>query len=272
MVMKDRLQELNSVPGLNPVYLDREMLKFGFSKAIDFFGQWVTITLLKAVISIIQWVSVILLIGFAGRLFLGTVPETWAFSYPEVIIVHYITYKIVFFGLAFFLFFELLGGVIRMGTARIALDLYDAGEARTDRLLSTVRLAFNHMAATFLYVIIVFSGLVFFIIPGIFFALRLWFYRQVLIDKQCGPLAALKISADLTCGKVMILFRSLLLVSIVNIQLLQGIIFLLLVNTHPAHSIVLSVLLLSGLLTLPTATLSNAFIYRNLLKSPGCLN
>ncbi|HBL98363.1 TPA: hypothetical protein DDZ86_01825 [Candidatus Dependentiae bacterium] len=258
MVVKERL------------YSDRDMLKFGFSTAIDSFGSWVVVSLVKLVVFIVQWVSLMLPIGFAGRVFLGTVPETWAFAYPEAMVAHYATYKIVFLGIVFLLFFELLGGIIRMGVTRIALGQYDGQRSGADLLLSQVRLAFRHLIATVLYVLIVFSGLVFFIVPGVFFAIRLWFYRQILIDKQCCPLNALKESARLTCGKAMALFMSLLLILIINIPFLQGLFLFAVLNTHPVHGFFIMVLLLAGLLTIPVATLANVFMYRKLLGASNC--
>ncbi len=107
----------------------------------------------------------------------------------------------------------------------------------------------NYLIASILSTIIVGVGLLLLIIPGIYLAIRLQFYRFLVVDKEgIGPVMALKESWRMTENHTWNLFLFMLLVILLNFVgvLLFGI----------------------GLfVTVPVSILAYAFLYRKLLAN-----
>ncbi len=64
----------------------------------------------------------------------------------------------------------------------------------------------NFVVATFVYGLLVSLGLILFLIPGIYFGVRLSFYDLALVDNQSGPITAFRESMNITSGKFWSLF------------------------------------------------------------------
>lgn len=59
----------------------------------------------------------------------------------------------------------------------------------------------NYMAATVIYFLIVFAGIILFIIPGIYLAVRMYLYPNVIVVDKKGPIESLKRSWKVTKNK-----------------------------------------------------------------------
>ena len=104
----------------------------------------------------------------------------------------------------------------------------------------------NYFLTSIVVGIIVVIGLILLIVPGIFFALRLQYASYLIVDKNLGPIEAIKKSWKITHGNAWNLFFFGILLGLINI---------------------LGVLcLLVGLfITVPLSMLATTFVYRKLL-------
>lgn len=145
-------------------------------------------------------------------------------------------------GLTFFA----LNIIITMGAIKIALKFHDGQKGKIADLFSCFRLFFKYLLGLIVYGLIVLVGLVLLIIPGIIWAIKYQFFGYFIVDKELGPIEALKQSAKITKDAkwTLLFFGS-----------LSG-----LINFLGA------LLLLVGLFaTVPTIMMAKAFVYRKLL-------
>lgn len=139
-----------------------------------------------------------------------------------------------------------LGLIVSMGVIKISLKFYDRAKIEFKDLFSQYPLFFKMLGGVILYDLIVGVGLLLFIVPGIIWAIKFWFYDYFIVDKKAGPIEALKRSSNITKGVKWDLFLFVLLLSIIN---LAG-----------------ALVFLVGLfVTLPTTLMAITFVYRKLL-------
>lgn len=135
--------------------------------------------------------------------------------------------------------------MVNLGITKIALK-YSAGDtADYNDLFSCSHLFFKYLFASLLYSLIFAAGLILLIVPGIIWAVKFSMFGYLIVDKEMGPIEALKRSAQITCGikKELALFY--LLSAIINIAGL--------------------LCLIVGLfVTIPTTLVALAFIYRKI--------
>ncbi|MDP2837748.1 MAG: DUF975 family protein, partial [Candidatus Moranbacteria bacterium] len=107
---------------------------------------------------------------------------------------------------------------MEIGLLRLSLDLAQSGvEGKLSTLFSKYHLFFRYLGATILYSLMVVVGLVLFIVPGIYFAVKYQFFSYLIVDKDLGLLDALKKSGELTEGVRWHLFVFLLAIIGINI-------------------------------------------------------
>jgi hypothetical protein len=153
------------------------------------------------------------------------------------------------FPIASYLFFTAewaLKIIIAMGMLKIWLKYADGIKGEFRDLFSCAPLFFKYLFGSILYNLIVFSGLVLLVIPGLFFFIKFKFYDYFIVDQGLGPIAALQRSYQATAGNEWELFFFMLLLLGINMLgcLACGI----------------------GLLvTLPASMIAMAFVYRKLL-------
>ena len=136
--------------------------------------------------------------------------------------------------------------IIKMGLIKIALDVVDKEEAAANTLFSCVNFTGKFILGTLLYFVIVLGGFILFIVPGIIWAIKYQFFAYLIIDKNFGPMEAIKKSGEITAGNKGKLFLLGLLIVLINIA---GVICLLV-----------------GLFaTIPTSMLVMAYVYRKLM-------
>jgi len=194
----------------------KEAIKFGFNlvkKNIIFF--------------VILYVIIILISGFFSSLRAVTIENSTGAS--------------LLFGLLEFI----ANLVISMGVINIGLKLVD-GEKAKYKDLFYYKPILNYFLASIAQGFIVIAGFILLIIPGVIFAVRLQYINYLIVDKNAGPIEAIKKSWNITRGSTWNLFFLGILLFLINI---------------------LGVLcLLVGLfVTVPLSLLANTFVYRKLL-------
>ena len=135
--------------------------------------------------------------------------------------------------------------VISMGVIKIALNFVDQQSAEFSDLFSCFHLIIKYFIANLIYFIIVFIGLIFFIIPGLIFIYMFFFFTYIIVDKEAGPISALKESAVITKGvKSKLLTFSFVLF---GLNILGALCFL-----------------IGLLVTIPISLIASAYVYRTL--------
>ena len=119
-----------------------------------------------------------------------------------------------------------------MGIVRFVLSAARGNMPSYELMLSEINLkkSFRFLAASFLYGLLVVFGLILFIIPGIYFALKYGMVTYVIVDKNAGIGEAFGMSARITNGNKWNLLMLGILVMLVNIAGLLALLYGLLVS------------------------------------------
>jgi len=131
-----------------------------------------------------------------------------------------------------------------LGFKRIALDIRDKDESTLSALFSCFRLIGHGAVAWIVYSIMMFIGWFLFIIPGMWVMLRFAFFPFFIVDKNAGPIEALKMSYHATAGHIWDMFAFWIVV-----RLIMYVGYLSLIGIIVAW---------------PLSTLAYAFVYRQL--------
>jgi len=137
--------------------------------------------------------------------------------------------------------------VVGMGLIHIALKFIDNKKPKYKDLFYYQPIV-SYFLTALLTGLIVLGGLLLLIIPGIFFGIRLKYATYLVIDKNLGPLEAIKGSWKITRGNVWNLFFLSILLGLIN---LLG----------------LLCLVIGLFITVPLSMLATAFVYRKLLST-----
>lgn len=136
--------------------------------------------------------------------------------------------------------------IVRMGLIKVSLDVLDKDEEKYATLFSCVDRLGNFILGAIVYGLIVVGGLILLIVPGIIWSIKYQFFAYLIIDKNMGPLEAIKKSGEMTAGHKGKLFGLGILLCLINI--------------------VGALLLLVGLLaSIPLSMVAVAYVYRKLL-------
>lgn len=140
--------------------------------------------------------------------------------------------------------------IVQIGVIKITLAFVDGNKPKVKDLFiipyKPVYMTFlKYWASSLLYGLVVGLGFILLIIPGIIFAIIFQFYSYLIVDKNAGPIEALKKSAAITKGVRWNLFRFGLL--LIGINILGAL-----------------ALLVGLLISVPTTMLATAFVYRKL--------
>jgi uncharacterized membrane protein len=136
---------------------------------------------------------------------------------------------------------------VSLGWMKIGLQFVDGKPSTVNDLFSLWRSFFKYLIGGLVYALIVTGGFILLIVPGIIWAVKFQFWPYLLIDKNLGPIEAIKASGKITQGVKWNLFLFGWLLFFVN---LLGIL----------------ALLLGLLVTVPVTMLASAFVYRKLLS------
>ncbi len=154
--------------------------------------------------------------------------------------------------LAFILKFVswLMQMIISMGFIRMGLKFYEGGKGEWSDLYSSYPKLLNYIVASLLYGLIVFAGTLLLIVPGIIWAIKFQFFGFFIVDKNLGPIEALKKSSELSKGNISHLF--LFGLAITGVSLLGLLCFIV------------------GLfVAIPVVLMASVFIYRKLDSQMG---
>jgi uncharacterized membrane protein len=200
-----------------PHFSKKEAVKFGFGLAkknlLYFIGVYVTFILVSI---------------FSSALRNIVSPQKEVLVYLLLYVVAYI-----------------INLIIAMGILKIGLEFVD-GKKPPFKTLFYYKPLIKYFLGTLAQEIIVIVGFILLILPGIIFAIRLQYTPYLIVDKNLGPIEALKKSWSVTRGSTWNLFFFGILLALVNILGL--------------------VCLIIGLfVTVPTTMLANTSVYRKLL-------
>jgi len=107
--------------------------------------------------------------------------------------------------------------IISMGITLILLRTYDKVETDYADLVEPIHLFWKYLVMTILVLVVVVFGFVLFIIPGIIAGLALSFASYLIVDRNLGPIEAMKKSMELTHGHRWNLFIFALSIFFINI-------------------------------------------------------
>ena len=152
-------------------------------------------------------------------------------------------------GLAFL--FNIIAIIVRLivsiGLIRIALKFSDNEKPVFNDLFSFPPFFWRYLGGSILFGLIVFGGMLLLIIPGIIWTIKFQYFGYCIIDKNLGPIDALKKSSAITNGIKWELFGFGIVLWLIN--LLGALVFIV------------------GLFaTVPTTLIAYAFVYRKLLE------
>lgn len=138
-----------------------------------------------------------------------------------------------------------VNAVLTMGIIKITLKFCDKQKPEFTDLYQYYPLTLKYLASTIVFGVIVAIGMLLLIVPGIICAIRLQLFSYFIVDKNQGPIEALKSSWEATKGSTGNLF--ILWLTFIGITLLG--ILALLVGLFAA---------------IPTIMVAMAFVYRKL--------
>ena len=134
-----------------------------------------------------------------------------------------------------------------VGLIKISLAVCDNAEVSVSDIFSGSPVYVKYVLATILYGLIGLVGLVLLIVPGVILLIMYGFYSYLIVEKDLGPVDALKRSAAVTQGARWWLFVFGLAVGLLNV----------------AGALALFVGLF---VTVPVSLVATAFVYRKLLS------
>ena len=92
--------------------------------------------------------------------------------------------------------------ILLLGYTKLSLEVHDKGSSTVVVLFSGFRYLPRYFVACALYCAMVALGLLLFIVPGIYWAIRFGYFRYFIVDKQAGIVDSLKASFAATRGQV----------------------------------------------------------------------
>jgi len=110
-----------------------------------------------------------------------------------------------------------LNTAVGLGVLRIALRFVDGEKGELVDLFSTLPLIPQYLIASIIIAPIVAVGFVLLIIPGVYWAVRLYMFPWVMVDKGVGPFEALRQSWEITRGSFWNLFGLFILLFGINL-------------------------------------------------------
>lgn len=158
---------------------------------------------------------------------------------------------IIILAFIFFLLNMVISLFINMAQIRIGLDFCDQKPPDYGDLISEYPKFLNFLGGAVLYFLIVLGGLILLIIPGIYWAVRYHFALYLIIDRNMGPVTALKKSGEITRGVWWHLFVFFLAAAGISI-------------------LGFLVCCVGSFFAIPTVMVATAYVYRSLLATePG---
>jgi len=172
-------------------------LKFGFVEFIEHLFFFIKLGLIQFGVYAAFALGCLAISGLIGLL-----KTEWFWHIREIPNVYQHSQKVInvvlgspFIGFAvtvFFMGFTILRIFLNLGLRRIALDIYDADSSKISQLFSQVSKVATAWLTALVYAGICFLGMLFFVLPGIFFGVMFSLYEYVIVDQDRGVFEALK--------------------------------------------------------------------------------
>lgn len=160
----------------------------------------------------------------------------------------------IFLYIVFVIFYWVLSLTLMYNTFKINLDILHERSLNFKDLFSyPTETTIRYFAASFIYGVLVFAGLICFIIPGIYFAIKYMFTTTLIVDKGMPVFKAAEKSAEMVKGEMWQIFAFELVLLLSFLAMIIIGLLCLLVGVIPAAFI-------AGWI----ATFANLYIYRKL--------
>jgi uncharacterized membrane protein len=176
----------------------------------------------------------LLIIAFLIKSIPGAIAQYAGSEFP------FISYALMLMG-------WLLGFIVEMGLVKISLQFCDGIKGKLDDLLSSLDILLPFIAASIIYTMIIFAGMLLLVVPGIIWGIKFSLYPYFIVEKKLGPINALKASSRATMGAKWDLLLFGLLLGLINIA---G----------------FFVFLVGLFATIPTSMVACAYVYRRLTE------
>lgn len=202
----------------------REAIRFGWYTMSDRIGFYMGTYILYGLMLLVPGAFLALTVVFAVKA-----------AYPGAVILGVITY--------------LLGAIVYagifIGYVKTSLLLIDGKDFGISDLWPTFKEMYRVLVAAILYLAMVGTGLLLFIVPGIILAIMYYPFGWLILEQDLGPIAALKRSSELTRGIKWDLFKFFFVCYLV---LLAGALFC----------------LIGPIVAFPTVLVATSYVYRGL--------
>jgi len=110
----------------------------------------------------------------------------------------------------------LVNAVVAMGLIKISLEFLDKAKPKI-RDIFYYKPVVSYTVASIINTILIIAGIIFLIVPGIIFAVRLQYTTYLIVDKNLGPIEAIKKSWNITRENTWNLFFFGILLGLINI-------------------------------------------------------
>jgi len=104
-----------------------------------------------------------------------------------------------------------------LGLINVALRLHDNKKANYKNLFDHVHLVIPYFLTSIIYGLIVFVGFILLIVPGIVWSIKFRYFPYLMVDRNLGPIDALKESAKMTRGFKWKIFWFGVVIALINI-------------------------------------------------------
>jgi len=167
-------------------------------------------------ISYVTWLVALIPLAIIGlimnRALLALLPMAGA-NLKQLIVTHLLQTSGMMI-LTTVLIFLLLLSWISAGFVRVGLRIHDTGEADISTLFPSPLLVLKLFISMIMIICIALLGFILFVLPGVYFCIRAWFYMYALVEGE-GIFEALSTSFRITRGKVWQIFPLLIMSSII---------------------------------------------------------
>lgn len=117
----------------------------------------------------------------------------------------------------------IIGSLFSLGYIKNLFQTLDGDEPQFSAYGQQASKLLTYIAASIIYAVVVMIGLMVFIIPGIYLALRLQFFQAFIVQENSGIMESLRMSWDITkgsAGKLFVLALAMIGISIIGFIIL----------------------------------------------------
>jgi uncharacterized membrane protein len=174
-----------------------EAIKFGFVTTMDNIWLFLGLIFLQGLIRVLRYSGIVFLFAMHFiRGFSVVQPQTITWEF----LASLISVQLVLVSALLYILFSILDYGFQAGMRAVMLELHDTGHSRFSTLFTSFPIVLNYAIAQMLYSVLVGFGFLLFVLPGVWFAVKYYFFDYVIVDKNVGPFESFKISSRITQG------------------------------------------------------------------------